>query len=162
MKIVKFWYIFCFTFAFYSIDTLVEESYEMVYEKSNETEPFSYLACEKLSNLYANETAIDLEELRHHLYEYFKSSDIGENWRKSYLEETEKFVLNRTISGGYLIFDGRVCLIANTERELLHMDSFLSKSKMFFVIKRDTLDFVKMARWNDRIDQSTVLKKAHP
>ena len=60
MKILKLWYFFCLVFAFNSLNNLVEESYEVAFEKRNETEPVQYSACEELSDIHPNKKETDL------------------------------------------------------------------------------------------------------
>lgn len=59
MKIQNVWYLISLVFAFLSLETLVEESYEVVYEKRKEVEPFKYFAFVKLVDLFLNQTEID-------------------------------------------------------------------------------------------------------
>lgn len=82
MKILKVWHFICFVFGFNSLTTLVKESYEVVYEKGNEIEPVGYLACVELRDLYPNETAIELKELREALHESFNRLEDPYGWRK--------------------------------------------------------------------------------
>lgn len=51
-------------FSFLSMKTLILESYEVLYEKSNETQPVEFLVCVKQADLYPNKTEIDIKELR--------------------------------------------------------------------------------------------------
>ena len=137
-------------FAFLSLNTLVEESYEVVYEKSNKTEPVQFLVCEDLGVLHPNKTEIDLEKLRDYLDNHHESNP-------SKFEE-----VNRIKSGGYLILNGMVCLIAKDRTQLRNIIGFFhSSTKMTFAVKRDTFDLVKMSHRNDAIEQLTVLKKEH-
>ena len=163
MKILKFcWYCLCALFCLYSLYTLVRDSREVIYEKSNQTEPFSYLVCEKLRNLYPNKTEIDLVGLREELYRHLNSTMGRHGRRTKFPRLFEDLVLNRTRSGGYLILDERICLIVN-EDELYEIDLFLSLFPIYyFAIKSDTLDFVLMKSPKDKIDQLVVLKKGYP
>ena len=161
MEIKKYryvWYVACVLFCIYCLYSLIVDSYEFVYEKGNETEPIERLICENLRDLYPNKMEIDLKGLRNDLYRHFNSSDTYV--RTLFSTEFEKSVLNRTKSGFYLIYNGRVCLIVNAG-ELLITNLFLP-DRVFFAIKRDTLDLVKLSKPSDLIDQVVVLKKGHP
>ena len=119
MKSLKVWFFICLVFAFISLETLIEEGHEVIYKESNQNEPVQYLICAKLSDLYPNQTQIDLGKLKDVLSDYFNRS-----FRRSYLlKEFEELVLNRTKSGGYLILNRMACLIMN-RRE--YKDSILS------------------------------------
>ena len=164
MKTQKFWVFLCLVFAFQSLDVLFEESYEVVYEKSNKTKPIQYLICEKLIDLYPNETEIDLEKLPGDLYNRFKSFSYG--WRRSNLGGFEEFVRNQTKPGRYLVLNRKVCLIAKDVKELGKIFWILYPSpkmiKSYFAVSRDTFDLLQISRWNHHIEQLTVLKKGHP
>ena len=157
----QFWYFICFVFGFQSLDTLVKDSHEIIYEKSSQTEPVQLLVCVELTDLYPNKTTIDLKELRDALHERFNSS-MKSDWERHKRVGFEKLVLNRTKSGDYLIFDGRACLSANDEGELKYIEGSLSLAEACFAIKRDTFDFVRMGSAYYEIDQLTVQRKEHP
>ena len=163
MKIPEIWYFVCWVFGFNSLNTLVEESHEIVYGKGSNTEPLNYLACSMLSWIYPNQTEIDLKEFRDDLYEHFNSSTI-DNWLRNGDGSGlfEEAVLKRTKSGGYLIFNGMACLISNNEKEFLLIDMFLPYQSVLFTIIKSTFDFVKMFVSHDGIEQLTVLKKPPP
>ena len=114
MKIPEIWYFVCWVFGFHSLDTLVEESHEVVYGTSNGIDPVNYLACEKLAKLYQNQTEIDLKVLANDLCEHFNSSS-DDGMKKKYPIRFEELILNRTKSGGYLILNERICLIVNED-----------------------------------------------
>ena len=160
---MKLWYLICLVLAFQSLDTFIEESYEVVYEKSNRTEPVQLLICEELNDLYPNETEIDLKKLQADLYNHFLN--FGHDWRRNH-SGFKELVRNQTKLGSYLVLSGRVCLVANDAEELEKIYFFLyispKMSKSFFAISRDTFDLVKMSRWDDPIDQLTVLNKEPP
>lgn len=159
MKIAKFWHFACLVFAFYSLETLVEEHYEVLYEKSDGAEPVEYLACLPLRDFYPNETEIELQQLRIDLFNYFNSSPEFDLWRT---EEPsfKELVLDRTKSGGYLILNGVACLIENKEDQQI-VRLYLPSNAVYFAIKRESIDFLQMNK-NDHIDQLIVLKKEHP
>ena len=161
MKLQKLWFFICLVFAFLSLETLVEESHEVVYEKSNETEPVQFLACVKLTELHPNNTQIDLQQLRNHLYDHLNSFDdtIGGFGDRIGFEE---LILNRKRSEDYLVLNGRACLIAKNESELNTIGSFSSNRAEHFAINRDTFDLIKMPKHFDHIDQLVVLRKGHP
>ena len=161
MEILKFLHCVCILFCLYGWYTLVEDNHAIRFEKTNETEEFQYLACEELKNLFPNETKIDLKKLRGDLYRQFKISTFGNYWRKLQPEKFEELILNLKKSGGYLILNRRVCLIVNNEKELIEICNFLSL-RTYFAIKSDTMNFVKMSSWADKIDQLTVLRMEPP
>ena len=159
MKIPEIWYFVCWVFGFYSLNTLIEESHEVVYEKSNEVEDVQHLACKELSYLNSNKTKINLKEMRNDLWRHFNSSiDLKKDPNSGKLKE---LILNRTKTGGYLILNRKICLFANNESELEHINWLLSLTiKLAF--KRDTADLVEIKEYKDKIDQLVVLKKPFP
>ena len=157
MKITEIWYFVCWAFGFHSLDTLVEESREVVYQKGNETEPVNYLACEKLTELYPDKTEINLKALADDLYRHFNRSFKNYGRGKCRIEFKE-WVLNQTKSGGYLILNGRACFNANYREELNDIHRFLSLPLEFFAIQRSTFDFVLMKEPRRHINQLVVLK----
>lgn len=163
MKILKVWFFTCLVFAFTSLYTLVEESYEVVYKKKNETDAVRFLICENLSDLYPNQTEMDLLKVRGDLYDHFNRSF---DWRsKDHPNIFEKLVLNRTRSGGYLIAVRMICLIIDDRSDLESIDQFLSdreESLMYFVMKHGTLNFAQVKYRSYGINQLIVLKKSHP
>ena len=163
MKILKFWYVPCVLFCLYCLYTLVTDSYEVLYVKSNPTDPVQYLACTKLSWIYPNKKPIDLKDLRGDLYNHLKSS-INNGWRRTHQKEFEELLLKLTKSDGYLILNGKVCFIANDEKELGNILIFLSFKGVYFAIQRDTFDFVriKFLAPLDQIEQLIVQKKERP
>ena len=161
MEILKLWYFICVVFGFHSLDTLVEESYEVVYEKSDKTDPVHYLICEELRSFNGEKSEIDLGKLRAGLYRPFNSS-IRIYWEKSRRDKFEALILNYTKSGDYLIIDRLFCLIVNDKTDLGKIVLFFSYKTLFFAFKRDTFDFVKMRDGRDMIDQLIVLRRKHP
>ena len=173
MKSLKIWFFICLVFAFISLETLIDEGHEVIYKESNETEPVEYLICAKLSELYPNQTQIDLSQLRDDLSDYFNRSL---DWEKSaylepYTSEFKKFkvfVRNRTESGGYLVLNRMACLIvnkseyANSIRPSLY--SLLRQGIEFtnFAIVKSTFSFVQVKYHFYEVDQLTVLKKGPP
>ena len=69
MIIRNLWHFVCLVLGFHSLNTLIEESHEVVYKKRNETQPVQHLFCEELSWFFPEQTQIDLKELRDGLYE---------------------------------------------------------------------------------------------
>ena len=134
IKFPKLWYILCFSFAFYSLDTLVEEGHQVVYGRGKETDPLSYLVCVKLADIYYNKTVIDLKELKDDLYRHFSSLTSNERFNrvnrvnrvKNRLSNFKNLILNRTMAGNYLVFDGRICLVAKKRR--------IKRHEIFFII----------------------------
>ena len=164
MKIQNFWYFFCLVFAFLSLNTLVEESYEVTYMKNNETEHIQFLICVELNDLQLNKTEIDLRKLREYLYDHFESSVKNEKRKEdsSGFERFKRELLNRTRLGKYLVFNGRACLITKFKKNLPRLRPFLPSKTVFYAIKRDTFDLVKMSGIRDKINTLTVLKTGHP
>ena len=165
---LKFWFFFCLAFAFHSLDTLVEESYEVIYEKSNQTEPVQFLVCEKLEDLFQNRTEIDLKKLRERLYEHLNSS-IRRSYPSSYfqdwsnkLQKLEEQVLNQTKAGSYLLLNRRACYIAKSKTECENIGGILSNQAEYLAFNRDTFDFTKLTLWSNSIEQLTVFRKSHP
>ena len=153
----------CFVFAFYSLDTLVRESHEIVYEKGNETRPVQYLVCEKLSDFHLNKTKINLKKMRDDLYRHIDSlMNENVNWRNFHLKKIKELFLNRTRTGSYLILKEFFCFFANNREELRKIYQFLFFGKVLFAIKRDTFDFVRMKDSEDKIDRLVVLRKGPP
>ena len=157
MKNLKIWFYACLVFAFISLDTLVEESHEVIYEKSNETEEFQYLACKKLRALYPNQSVVDLKHLRDDLCDYFTHSV---SWKD--MPESRELLLNRTKTGGYLVLNRMVCLILKDKSELqFKVENFLKRA-VYLAIKKGTFNFVQVAYPDYAVDQLIVVKKAHP
>ena len=163
MKIPEIWYFVCWVFGVYSLDTLVEESHAVVYGKGNETEPVNYLACEELKELYPNQTEIDLMELADDLWRHFNRS-IRDYFRREHPTKIERIILflNQKKSEGYLILNGRACLIGKDKEEFKYIFSFLPLRLEYFAIQRSTFDFVQMKNLNDQINQLVVLRKEPP
>ena len=157
MKLYKFWILPCVLFCLYCLYTLVVDSYEVVYVKRNETNELQYLACVELSRVYPGKTEIDLKALRDELYNHLNRSD-GLGTRKNNPKEFEKLVLNRTSSGGYLILNRRVCLIAKDQKELEDIYYFLSFETVLFAMHRDTFNFVRLEHPFHPTNQRIVLK----
>ena len=161
MKFQNVWFFLCLVFAFHSLNTLVDESYEVTYAKRNETKPVQYLACEELEVLYPNQTKIDLEQLRDDLYDHLNRS-IDRLKGRIDPEKFEELVLNQIKSSRYLVLNRRVCLIINDPMEFWEVAWILENKFVYFAINSDTLDLVKMHGTHDSIGQLTVLKKGHP
>ena len=175
MKSLKIWFFICLVFAFISLETLIEEGLEVVYEERNETEPVQYLVCAKLSDLYPNQTQIDLKHLRDDLSDYFNipfdremSEYLGQHKAKK-LKEFSEFARNRTKSGGYLVLNSKACLIVNeSEYASEGCDLFLyyliiqEIDFVNFAIKKSTFSFVQIQYRSPKVDQLTVLKKGPP
>ena len=160
MKIPEIWYFVCWVFGFLSLDTLVEESFEVVYEKNNKKEEVQHLICEDLIRMHPNKT-IDLKELRADLYRHFNSSSNYAYQRQLKPSSFEKLLLNQTMFGNYLILNGAVCFLANDKKEIEYINVILYTTN-YFTVKRDTFDFVQMTHVIDQIDQLVVLEQAHP
>ena len=159
MKLFKFIYLLCVLFCVYCLYTLVADSYEVVYKKSNVTERFQFLACVQLTDLYPNRTEVDLKSLRGDLYVHFNRSI---DWSR---REEHEMILNRTESGGYLVLNRRICLIAKNPKEVKDIKYFLGSRKfveMVFLIKSDTFEFIRLENSPDHIEQKIVLKKGRP
>ena len=166
MKKLKLCYFACLVFAFFSLDKLAEESNEVIYEKSNQTEPVEYLACKRLEYFYHRKTEVDLNEFRDHLNEHLNRSE-GNGWWQ-WIQPTKVEALELVRKGleskSYLLLNGRVCFIASTTYDANTIGSTILPDYLpeYFAFKRDTLDFTKMSGWHNSIEQLTVLKKRPP
>lgn len=160
MNILKLWYIVCLAFGFQSLNSLVEESHEVVYEKSKSSKLW-YLSCKELSWFRFSKIEFELEELRDELYLYFNSS-FGDSESEEYRLEFDEVILENLKSELYLIQNDLFCFIADDLDELLEIDRFLPFQKVYFAFNGETLDLFKMAAWNDRINQLTVSKLEYP
>ena len=162
MNILKLWPVPVLLFCFYALYTLVADSYEILYQKRNEAVPLQFLVCLKLSDLYPNQTEVELKELRGRLYDHF---NISEKYplKGSFDRISLELILNRTESGDYLMLNRKVCLIANDRKELQLIYLFLSQ-RVVFAIQSDTFDFIRMESDNlfPKIEPKTVLKRGHP
>ena len=166
MKILGLWYFVCFIFAYHSLDTLVDESHEVAYEQNNEAEPLQFYVCEWLTELlYPNQTMIALRKMRDKLIKSIgnlKKKDL----EKHGLGKFKELALNRTRSGGHLIYNSAFCIIAYNEtelREFYKINRIVSKAQvLLFATVGETFDFVQMKSVNDKIHRLTVLKKPHP
>ena len=165
MKIIQLWPIPVLLFCFYCLYTLVADSYEVLYQKRNVTDQLQFLGCVGLSDLFPDKTEIDLSELRDDLYAHFNSlEDDPFEWRSDNPIRFEELILNRSKSGGYLVFNRRVCFIANDRRELLHIDMFLASSyePVLLIMKNDAFNFVRITSPGEQVDQLTVRKMGLP
>ena len=164
MKIIRLWPVPVLLFCFYCLYALVVDSYEVLYKKRNETEPFQFFGCVELIDLFPDKTEIDLKELRDELYDQFHSLDDSVFGLIKEPIRFEELILNRTNSGCYRVFNRRLCLIANDQDELVDIEMFLSPSYevVIFAIQSDTFDFVRMESSIEQIDQLTVRKKGRP
>ena len=161
VKIIRLWPLLVLLFCLYCLYTLIEDSYEVLYQKRKGTSPLQYLACLQLRDLYPNQTEIDLKELRDDLYDHLNSSK--KNFYKEEVFRREfELTLNRTKSGDYLVLNRRVCLITNDQEELMNMNNFLSFRLVNLAMKIDTFDFVRMGYSLSQIEQLIVRKKARP
>ena len=158
MNILKLWPVPCLIFFIYCLYTLFVDSYEVIYARKNETDPLQFLTCKELSELYPNQKEIDLKELRGDLYNYLNSS-VDNNWRKGDQIKFEELIRNVTKSDGYLVLNRRICLIAKDLWKLLDIWNFLSFRRVFFAIKIDTFDFVRLPFPLNHVEQLTVRKE---
>lgn len=76
MNILKLWYLACLALGFYSIETLIEESHAVVYEKSNKSKPVQYLACGDLKLFYREKAEVDLERIKGYMSKVFDNPDV--------------------------------------------------------------------------------------
>ena len=161
MKILKFWPIPCLLFCLYCLHTLVADSYEVLYLRRNETEPFRFLICVNLSELFPNQTEIDLKQIGGQLNDYLNSSSDILGYKKANSRRFEQF-LSRMRSG-YMVLNRKVCLIVKDRKELKNIQNFLPISKfVLFAMKSDTFSFIQIRFSNLNIDQLIVRKKGHP
>ena len=165
VTISRLWPVSILFFCFYCLYTLVVDSFEVFYQKANETVPLRFLACVELNRIWPNRTEIDLRELRNELYDHFNSSEEYRDKRSSSYQREFKLTLKRTKSGDYLILNRRVCLIAYDQNELEDIRRILTFLPVYrpvlFAMKNDTFDFVQMEDRDDLIDQLIVRKKEH-
>ena len=137
-NLIKCWYFPIMLFCFYCLYTLIVDSYEVIYVKGNGTDSFDLLVCVELSDVFPNQTEIELKELRGGMIEYFNSSEDHRNYSE-YEQEGFELIINRTKSSELLVFNRRVCLITNDQEELNYSYDFLRlKNTVLFAIRRDT------------------------
>lgn len=162
MNIRKFWYFACLVFGFHSLNSLIEESHEVVYEKSTAKAPVEYLTCKPLNfNHWSNQTEIDLEKLQADLLKHFNSSDRPASLRRQYPSVFES-ILNRTKSEGFVILNEMFCLVSNDQTKLVYVDWFLLHETVHFAMNKESFDLLQMTRWTDKFDELIVLNKKHP
>lgn len=164
MKIPILWCFVCLVFGYFSLDTLFEESHEVVYENGTQTDLLEYLVCKELNWFCPqNKTKIDLKELRGELLRHFNDDRYHHRMRiKTYRKQFEAMVLNQTKSGGYLISHGMLCLIANDSKAANYINRFFLYEKNYFAIERKTFSFTFMNSLFTRAHQLSVTKKGHP
>ena len=159
--ILKFWYVACVIFCLYSLNTLVEERYEVAILASdpNKTDPLVTLACKEISKLKINKNEIRLEELRDELIKQINNI----NWQRypSIFSDVKERVLNRLKTGQYVIFKGLLCVSFNKTSERFAIRNILYPP-VFFAFKRSTLDFAQMAISTSSFDQLSVQMKGPP
>ena len=162
MDTLKFLHYICILFCLFSYYALVKDSHEIFYEKNNEASRLRYLVCKDLQYLCPSKTEINLNEFREVLNGYFNYL-IENNLKET--NPIKNSILNRSRSGGYLINNGKACLILNqSEFEMLsNFESILyDLTRMNYVsINMETFDFIEIG-WDEKVDQSTVLKKGPP
>ena len=163
MKILKFWYVACAVFCIYSLNTLVNERYEVEsrVKNQNETEPI-VLACKEFNSFHLNESVYELNQLKVDLYHLFNTSNDYNRWRTwLYMNRFKELILNPIETGSYRIFNSMLCFTAKDRaNDPFTLNLFLSNPK-FFSFKNCTADFLKM-EFGEKFDQLIVLKKGYP
>ncbi|KAI3484111.1 hypothetical protein L1887_52905 [Cichorium endivia] len=160
MDALKFLHFVCILFCFFSYYTLVNDSHETVYERANKTLPLQYLACKELRSLYPSKSEIDLEEFPADFLQYLLNTRIKYLSPKNRMQ-FQRLVLKPILAGRCLIINEKACLVAN-EKDLEAIDFLFSSRLSYVSINMETFDSIKMARWDFKIDQLTVVKKGPP
>ena len=162
---MKAWYSLCIFFFFYSIRTLIEESYDVTYRFENRTEEYEYLACLDLKKyIYpsTNITEIDLNQLNQDVYNYF---DKLEDWIKTrYFKIFNESILVPIEQRECLLFRGMFCfqIEDGTKLRLINMFSSLFRGILKLIAyKNDTFDLVIISM-SDKLDQQIVLHRTYP
>ena len=161
---MKIWYFLCLMFCIYSLNTFVQESYQVAYTllPDDHHEPIHRLDCRRLSDLSLNKTKYSMSLLKEDLVRHFENYK-SYGWSKENIEFGKQFVLNRTKSGQFLIFNEMVCFIIRNEEEKDAMIWFLGDlSRLLFAFRKDPFDWAKMNYPNDRFIQIILLKKQRP
>ena len=157
--ILKSWYMACTIFCLYSLNTVIEERYQVAILAGdpNRTDLFITLACQDISKFKIRKNEIHSEKLKDELAKQIN--------RKKYLTvyhlKVKERILNRLQTGHYVIFKGLFCVFLNEEEERGVMRKTLSEP-VFFAFKRSTLDFAQMASWSSSFGQLTVQMRGPP
>ena len=157
--ILKFWYVACAIFCLYSLDTLVEERYEVAIHvgDQNKTDSLVSLACKKISHFMIKKNEMNLKELRDELIQQINRQRCS----LKYNSEVKKRVLNRLKTGQHLIFKGLFCVPLNETSERGAMRDILYPP-VFFAFKRSTLDFAQIVSQFSSFEQLSVQTKGPP
>ena len=152
--VLKLWYVVCAIFCLYSLNTLIEERYEVVILASDrsEADPLVFLICQDLRTFELNKTEMRLEELRNQLIHHFSRLKFS---------SVNKLVLDRLETGQYLIFKGLLCIIQKDKLEKSPLSSILSEP-VYFAFKGSTFDFAQMTSCEELFDQVIVQMKGPP
>ena len=160
--IFKAWCVACAIFCILSLQTLVEDRYEVAILARNESEmdPTISLICKELNSFQLDKTEMRLEILRDKLVNYFNRLEYTPVWGVD-LDSTKHLIVNRVKTGQYLIFNGLFCILLKRKSEGSDMSLILSYP-VFFAFKNSTLDFSQMASLSKSFDQVIVEKRGPP
>ena len=133
MKILKFWYVFCILFCFYSLNNQAKQRYKVDNRAVNQSEgELIIFACKEFSFFNLSETHYELSQLKTDLYNHFNTSDKYSSSRSSSNYQTfKKLILDQIEIGNYMIFNGRLCFIPKNRDERFTIVRYLSQPPFF-------------------------------
>ena len=165
---MKAWYSLCIFFFLYSINTLIEDSYDVAYRNTtegNKTEEYEYLVCfdfKKIIYPSINKTKIDLNQLNQDVHNYF--AEIKHSMKTRFFQDFNELILVPIRQRECLVFRGMFCFPAENESILKRINSFkllFRGISILIAYKNDTFDLVKTGLFN-KFDQQIVLHKEYP
>ena len=164
MKIPKVWYTLCVLFCTYSLSILIGEQYRLTYLSESIENRTHLLGCRKLKDFYPNETTINLDRLRDHLYRHLlrQSSNAAQN-RSKFFHSIGKLVLNQTRPSDLRIWNNFVCCAVSTDFDsprAIHLWALLRPDEPKFVFDANTFDF--SATYLNEPSQLVVLNRGWP
>ena len=167
---MKAWYYLCIFFFFYSLNTLIEESYDVVYRledrmEGNRTE--EYMACSNLKKYFStNRMEIDLNQLNQDVYNYLnnKFGKIKQQVKAKLFQIFNESILVPIREKECFVFRGMFCIPVENVSKLSGINIFSSVFKVSLTLiayKNDTFDMVKTGLFN-KFDQQIILNKGYP
>ena len=166
---MKAWYFLCIFFFFYSLNILIEESYDVAYRLENRTEEYEYLACfdfKRMVYSLRNLKEICLNQLNRDVYNFFDKMKHPMGTR--FLEIFNETILVPIRHRECLVFRDMFCFRAKNESKLSAMREFIHLFGNIFAYKNDTFDLskIKIQTFHhgrlDKLDQLIVLQREYP
>lgn len=140
---MKIWNCICLLFLFYSIQILQDERFEVIYsldqKGDNITDNIYHLVCLDVWRIdgYSNRTEIDLDQLRHDLYQHLKRhfENLPPNRLAAHSNLTT-LILDQITSRNYLFVYDLVCIITNDFKQQNEAYRLLEPEAIRLVFKK--------------------------